>query len=233
MDRVPCVVIGAGVVGLAAARTICLAGVSTLVLEKYPSPGMENSSRNSEVLHAGLYYPPDSLKSRLCLQGRGMLLRYMQERDINHRLCGKLVIAADASELATLSKILSNTPLSVGLKPLGQAEVHSMEPAVRCVGALHSPGTGILDSHGLMQQLERDVTDAGSDVLYNCEVQGVTRDDSGSGSGFIVRTAHGPICCDYLVNAAGLHAPLLAHTMPFYPAHHLPRTYYAKGNYYR
>lgn len=177
MDRVPCVVIGAGAVGLAVGRAMCGAGVYTMVLEKHSAFGTENSSRNSEVLHAGLYYPVGSAKARFCNDGKNKLLTYMKDRNIPHNQCGKLVIASSAAEIPTLHKICKNGAAN-GLNDLRMVSVDEarvLEPSVSCVAAMLSPFTGIFDSHTLMLNYVTDIETTGSDIVYNCEVNDVSR----------------------------------------------------------
>ncbi len=177
MERIPCVVIGAGAVGLAIGRAMSRAGVYTVVLEKHSTFGTENSSRNSEVLHAGLYYPVGSAKARFCNEGKNIRLGYMKERNMPHSQCGKLVIASTAAEIPTLHKICKNGS-SNGLDDLRMIpleEVRELEPSVSCVAAMLSPFTGIFDSHSLMLNFVTEIEDHGSNVVYNCEVQSISR----------------------------------------------------------
>lgn len=177
MERIPCVVIGGGAVGLAIGKAMSRAGVYTMVLEKHSTFGTENSSRNSEVLHAGLYYPVGSAKARFCNEGKNKLLEYMKERSIPHSQCGKLVIASTAAEIPILHKICNNGS-SNGLDDLRMIpldEARALEPSVSCVAAMLSPFTGIFDSHSLMLNYVTDIEDQGSNVVYNCEVQNVSR----------------------------------------------------------
>lgn len=177
MERVPCVVIGAGAVGLAIGRAISRAGIYTMVLEQHSTFGSENSSRNSEVLHAGLYYPVGSAKARFCNEGKLTLLRYLTERGIDHNQCGKLVIASSAAEIPTLHKIYNNGTANGlhDLRMISVDEARALEPSVSCVAAMISPFTGIFDSHNLMLNFITDIEDKGSDVVYNCEVQSVSK----------------------------------------------------------
>jgi L-2-hydroxyglutarate oxidase LhgO len=177
MEKVPCVVIGAGAVGLAIARSLSLAGINTLVLERNTTFGAENSSRNSEVLHAGLYYPPGSWKARLCIEGKSAMVKYLKERHIPHDICGKLIVATSEHEVPTLQKIkLNGEKNGVGdLRILSVEEVRAVEPHVAAHVAILSPGTGIFDSHTLMVNYITDIEDSGSSVVYECGVQAIER----------------------------------------------------------
>src|SRR5687767_1529809 len=158
MESADAVVIGAGVVGLAVARELALAGREVIILESENAIGTATSSRNSEVVHAGIYYPQGSLKARTCVEGRSLLYDYCAERGIPHRRCGKLIVATDSAQLGELEAIRrkahANGVTDVEWLTLEQAG--SMEPAVACVGALHSPSTGVIDSHALMLALLGD-----------------------------------------------------------------------------
>jgi L-2-hydroxyglutarate oxidase LhgO len=165
MDNVlDCVVVGAGVVGLAVARALALAGREVVVLEAAEGIGTGTSSRNSEVIHAGIYYPKGSLKARLCVQGKQALYAYCAERGVPHRRCGKLIVATEAAQLATLADIRAKAAANgVGdLTPLSRQEAQALEPEIECVGALLSPSTGIIDSHAFMLALQGDAEHAGA-----------------------------------------------------------------------
>ena len=237
-DKIPCVVIGGGVVGLAVAKALVAAGLGPLlVLERHHAIGMENSSRNSEVLHAGLYYKPGSLKAHLCVKGRDLMLDYIKQRKIAYRQCGKLVVAAEP-EIPTLHNIYNNGT-SNGLKELqmlDRAAARELEPQVECAAALWSPFTSIFDSHALMLNYEADieggagyatVSSSGSQVVLNCTVHSITvnndtgvsicgESETGTGKGrFLLETSQGALACNYLVNAAGLAAQHVAASIRF------------------
>ncbi len=235
MDQVDGVVIGAGVVGLAAARALIQAAPETarewLVLEAADAIGTGTSSRNSEVVHAGIYYPQGSLKATLCVQGRDMLYAYATERGVSYQRCGKLIVATHVDQLpalhAVLQKAHANGVTDVVLLSAEQAQ--AMEPALSCVAALHSPSTGIVDSHGLMLSLQGDFENAGGIVALNSPVaSAVCRDD-----GIVLRMADGSeLLAQTVVNAAGLTAPWLATRFEGLAAQHVPQAYFAKGNYF-
>lgn len=176
MEQVDAVVIGAGVVGLAVARALALAGHEVLILEAAEAFGTGTSARNSEVIHAGLYYPTGSLKARLCVQGKAMLYRYCAARGVPHQRIGKLLVATSSDELPSLEKYRSQAQLNgVTLKPLGAAAVHRLEPAVRAVAGLWSESTGIIESHGLMLALLGDAEAAGAMLVTHTPVLGLDR----------------------------------------------------------
>ncbi|MFZ9184250.1 MAG: NAD(P)/FAD-dependent oxidoreductase, partial [Hylemonella sp.] len=152
MEQVDCVVVGAGVVGLAVARALARAGREVLVLEAAEAIGTMTSSRNSEVIHAGIYYPQGSLKAQLCVQGKQLLYDYCQARGVGHRRCGKLLVATSEAQVAQLQGIIAKAAANGvdDLVLLTRAQAQAMEPALQCVAAIHSPSTGIIDSHAFM-----------------------------------------------------------------------------------
>jgi len=176
LDKIDGVVIGAGVVGLAVARALILAAQDDakewMVLEAADAIGTGTSSRNSEVIHAGIYYPHGSLKAKLCVQGREQLYAYASERGIAHQRCGKLIVATHADQLPALEAILQKAHANgvSDLVMLTAEQAKAMEPALSCVAALHSPSTGIVDSHGLMLSLQGDFENAGGLVALNSPV---------------------------------------------------------------
>lgn len=177
MERIPCVVIGAGAVGLAIGRALSGAGVPTMVLESQSSFGTGNSSRNSEVLHAGLYYTPGSVKATLCNEGKHKMLAYLKNKSVPYSQCGKLVIASSSEELPTLHKIFKNGQKNGlnDLKMLTATEVNQLESSLSCTAGFLSPFTGIFDSHNLMLSYIVDLEESGSDVVYNCSVESVKK----------------------------------------------------------
>ena len=173
MDRVECVVIGAGVVGLAVARQLALAGREVIVLEAADMIGTETSSRNSEVIHAGIYYPTGSLKALTCVTGKHLLYAYCTEHGVPHARCGKLIVATADEQIPTLEQIKAKAEANgvMDLAWLDPGEVGDLEPAVRCVRALLSPSTGIIDSHGLMLAFEGDAEDHGAMLAFNASFE--------------------------------------------------------------
>ncbi|MGA0582715.1 MAG: NAD(P)/FAD-dependent oxidoreductase, partial [Castellaniella sp.] len=171
-DRVDCVVIGAGVVGLAVARACALAGLETLALEAESDIGTATSARNSEVIHAGLYYPRGSLKARLCVQGRQALYDYCASHGVAHQRCGKLIVATRDEQIGALERIGAAAAANGvhDLRRLDAAQARAREPALQCVAALESPSTGIIDSHGLMLALLGDLESAGGLVAVRSPV---------------------------------------------------------------
>lgn len=230
MERVDAVVIGAGVVGLACARALAGVGMEVLVLEVANAIGTGTSSRNSEVIHAGIYYPAGSLKARLCVQGRRMLYDYCDRRGVAYRRCGKLIVATSPEQRAALQQILSHGQAN-GVHDLVAIEADAavaLEPALRCVAALHSPSTGIIDSHALMLALQGDLERAGGVLALQSPFDGALRD----GAGWVVRSADTELACRVLVNSAGLHACDVARQIEGLPAARVPLARFAKGHYF-
>jgi L-2-hydroxyglutarate oxidase LhgO len=232
MDSIDVVVVGAGVVGLAIARSLALAGREVLVLEGEESFGTWTSARNSEVIHAGIYYPQGSLKATLCVRGKQMLYRYCAARGVAHRAIGKVLVASDADEVPVLQGYAKKAAANgVALEPLSAAEVARLEPAVKAVAGLWSSSTGIVDSHGLMLALLGDAEAAGATLVTHTPVDGVRVVDGG----FEVRTGGADpttLRCRMLVNSAGLAAQRLAGSIDGLDARHVPPTFYAKGHYF-
>ena len=230
-DTVDCVVVGAGVVGLAVARALALKGREVMVLEAADAIGTGASSRNSEVIHAGLYYPTGSLKARLCVQGRDLLYAYCADHAVPHRRCGKLLVATSPEQLAGLRSIQARASANgvLDLQWLDRDAARALEPALECVAALHSPSTGIVDSHALMLALQGDLEHAGGLVVLNSPLAlaECARDaiflEAKDGTRLQART---------VVNAAGLHAPQLARQFAGLDPVHVPEPRFAKGNYF-
>lgn len=235
MEMIDCVVVGAGVVGLACARAMALTGREVVVIEAASAIGTETSSRNSEVIHAGFYYPPGSLKAQSCLRGRHRLYAYCAERGIAHRRCGKLVVACDEAEIPRLEALRANGLANgvEGLDRLDAAAVADLEPALRCRAALLSTQTGIIDSHGYMLALRGDLEGAGGMIAFGTSVVGGeiradgmvlrAKDADGSETRFLART---------VITSAGLHAGRLLAGLAGFPAAHRPSLSYAKGSYF-
>src|SRR4051812_8950749 len=233
MDRVAAVVIGAGVVGLAVGRALAQAGRETIVVEAQPGIGQGVSSRNSEVIHAGLYYPPGSLKATLCVRGKELLYALCASHGVEHRRCGKLTVANDEQEVQALRALQNRAAANgVPVELLDGAQARAMEPALRCIAALHSPSTGIVDSHGLMLALQGDLERAGGMVAFGTEVVSAKLSPQRDAP-HVLRFADGSeLACDILVNAASLHACGLARRFEGLDARFVPREWFAKGNYY-
>lgn len=231
MDQVECVVIGAGVVGLAVARALALGRREVLVLEAAPAIGMGISSRNSEVIHAGIYYPAGSYKARLCVQGAAMLYQYCAERGIAHRRCGKLIVAAAPEQVAQLQGMLDRASRH-GVKDLvllTREQAQAMEPQLVCAAALFSPNTGVVDSHALMQALHGDIANAGSIVVLNSALE---QAECAMGAIQIIANDGTRLAAKTVVNAAGLQAPALARRFSGLDPGLVPRAWFAKGNYF-
>lgn len=233
MDRLDVVVIGAGVVGLAVGRAVALAGHETVVVESARAYGTGTSSRNSEVVHAGLYYPPGSLKARLCVRGRALLYEYCVSHGVDHRRCGKLVVAARAQDMPGLA-VIADTAAANGVDDLvwlDADQAQALEPALRCHAALHSPSTGIVDSHGLMTALLGDAEQAGAALALGSPVVQARPAPGGAW----VLTTGGRDGCElatrWVINCAGLHAPSIARAMEGFPAAAIPAQHLVKGHY--
>ena len=232
-DTADCVVIGAGVVGLAVARALALAGREVIVLEAGDVIGNETSSRNSEVIHAGIYYVPGSLKGQLCVAGKKLLYRYCEERGVAYRNCTKLIVATNQAQHGSLAAIRANA-LGNGvddLELLTGAEARALEPNLHCVAALLSPSTGIVDSHGLMLAYLGEAEAHGAMLAFNSPVIGgritgetITLDVGGADPM--------SLACRTVVNAAGLHAQRIARSIVGIPSQSIPPAHLAKGNYF-
>jgi L-2-hydroxyglutarate oxidase LhgO len=232
-EAVECVVIGGGIIGLAVARVLARAGREVLLLEKERWIGQDTSSRNSEVIHAGLYYPEGSLKARFCVEGRKKLYAYCAERDVPHKRIGKLVVGVSDDEIATLKRVIKHAEAAgvTDLEWLDGKDARAMEPALSCVAAFHSPSTGIIDSHALMQAYQTDAEHAGASVVLRAPVlEGrATRD------GFTLEVGGSEpmtLDCKLLINSAGLYAPALARRIAGIPAATIPQDYYCRGVYF-
>jgi L-2-hydroxyglutarate oxidase LhgO len=232
-ERVDCVVVGAGVVGLAIARRLARAGREVIVLEATDGIGNGASSRNSEVIHAGIYYTPGSLKAKLCVAGKHKLYRYCAQRGIPHRRIGKLIVATHDDQVPQLAKYKAQAEANgVGdLRWVSVDEARAMEPEVVFAAAVHSPSSGIIDSHSLMLAYQGDAENAGATCVFGSPVTG------GGINGDFIRLEVGgadpmSIDCATVVNSAGLTAPQLAGALRGVPVHTVPKTHYAIGHYY-
>lgn len=227
------VVVGAGVVGLATARRLALAGLETLVIEAEDAIGTGTSSRNSEVIHAALYYPTGSIKAVACLAGKRLLYRYCEARGVTARRCGKLMVATSEDQLPKLQAIWDQAERN-GVEDmhwLSAEQARALEPEVSCIKAFLSASTGIVDSHGYMLALQGDLENAGGMVAFSSPVTTARIEADG-----IVLTTGGEAAAEIkariLVNAAGHFAPKLAGLMQGFPSEHVPQQWYAKGNYF-
>lgn len=227
------VVIGAGVVGLAVARAMAKAGRDVIVVEQHHTFGTETSARNSEVIHAGIYYRPGGLRARLCVRGKDLLYDFCQSHNIGHKRCEKLIVANGDDEVAGLSKIKRNAQENgvCDLQRLSGREASDLEPGLRCDAALLSPSTGIVDSHGLMSALLGDLEDAGGALAVNAPVTGgeiqeqrVSLDVGGAERSTIIARL--------VVNCAGLYAEKVARSIHGVPSKTIPALRYAKGQYF-
>ena len=243
MEQVDTVVIGAGVVGLAVARALALSGREVMVIEKEVAVGQGVSSRNSEVVHGGLYYPTGSLKAKLCVRGKELLYAYCAKRGLPYQQCGKLIVATDASQMEKLAKIEAQAAANgVPVQRLSSAQAKAIEPELECLAALLSPTTGIVSAHDLMTALQGDLENAGGMVALATQVESVrffkgnealsgvliaqSAMDSGANAEQIELGFH------HLINATGLYAPLLARRFEGLQSEHIPPAHFAKGNYY-
>jgi L-2-hydroxyglutarate oxidase LhgO len=229
------IVVGAGVVGLAIAADLATRGQEVMVLEQHALIGSETSSRNSEVIHAGIYYPTGSLRATLCVRGKAMLYQFCAENGVAHSRITKLLVATAEAQLPKLAG-LYKTALANGvddLQPLTGAEARALEPELSCVAAMLSPSTGVVDSHGLMTALEGHITTRGGQMVLQTPVTAITRNPAGVYALTLGGDSVGShVTCKTLVLSAGLHVSKLARTLSFGNRYEVPETYYAKGQYY-
>jgi L-2-hydroxyglutarate oxidase LhgO len=232
-ERLDCAVIGAGVIGLAVARALALAGREVVVLEAAATIGSVTSSRNSEVIHAGLYYPKDSWKAKLCLRGKHLLYDYCESHGVPYRRCGKLVVAGGGGEIERLVGIEARARGNGvdDLVWLDRDQIRALEPEVAGAAALLSPSSGTLDSHALMLALQGDAEARGAMVAFNAPVLG-GRVSEGGIDLEVGGDAPMALACRSVVNAAGLAAPALARRLAGLDPASVPKAYLAKGNYF-
>ena len=232
-SRVHCLVIGAGVIGLAVARRLAMAGNEVVVTESETAIGTQTSSRNSEIIHAGIYYPGGSLKAKYCVAGKRALYHFCTTHGVEHRRCGKLIVATSEDQLPGLESLRKQAAINgvTDLEWCSSGEVAEMEPAVSCIAGLWSPSTGIIDSHGLMLALQADAEAAGAHFALCSPVLGGRIEDSaisitvGAERSLDVRA-------NWVVNAAGLGAHEVAANLLGFESRFLPAVHYAKGNYF-
>jgi len=233
METLDCAVIGAGVVGLAIARQFARAGREVVILEAEDAFGTHTSARNSEVIHAGIYYATGSMKAKLCVAGRKQLYQYCAGHDVRHQRIGKVIVACDESEVAGLMKYKAQAETNGvdDLRLLTQAELAEMEPAVRCVAGFLSPSTGIIDSHGLMLSYLGEAEDHGAMLALSSPVlSGKVESD-----GIVLHVGGAEpmtVKCRTVIISAGLHAPAVARSIEGIAPATIPPTYYAIGHYY-
>jgi L-2-hydroxyglutarate oxidase LhgO len=233
MDRVECVIVGAGVIGLAVARRLALAGREVVVLEEADGIGTVTSSRNSEVIHAGIYYPAGSWMARMCVAGKHALYRYCNEHGIPYKNCGKLIVATTPEETTKLAAIRSHAEANgvADMQTLAGDAARELEPALKCDAALLSPSTGIIDSHAYMLSLRGEAEDSGAAFAFHTPI---IRAKASAGRIELEAGGASPmtLACDLLINAAGLNAPAVARAIDGMPVEMIPAAYLAKGNYF-
>ncbi|MGA2056378.1 MAG: NAD(P)/FAD-dependent oxidoreductase [Bradyrhizobium sp.] len=233
MEKVECVVIGAGVIGLAVARRLAQSGREVIVLEAAEGIGTVTSSRNSEVIHAGIYYRSGSLMARMCVSGKQALYRYCRDQGIPHDNCGKLIVATTQAETEKLQSIRAHAEANgvADLQTLTGEAARALEPALHCEAALLSPSTGIVDSHAYMLALRGNAEDAGAAFAFHTPLLGAR-----ARAGRIELDAGGAapmsVECRLLINAAGLGATSVARSIDGMPVEKIPPAYLAKGNYF-
>ena len=230
MESVDSVVIGAGVVGLAVARALAMAGREVVIMEAEDAIGTHTSSRNSEVIHAGIYYPEGSLKARSCIAGKALLYEYCVSHGVPHRRCGKLIVAADFSQLNELKAIQEKAHANgvTDVVWMTREQALALEPELQCAAALFSPSTGIIDSHALMLAYLGDAENSGAMLALKSEL---VKAEVVHG-GFVLHVGDMTIRAGTLVNSAGLRAPTVAKSIEGLGQEFIPREFYAKGNYY-
>jgi L-2-hydroxyglutarate oxidase LhgO len=232
MHNVDCIVVGAGVIGLAAARALALRGREVLVLEAAGRFGTGISSRNSEVIHAGIYYPEHSLKARFCAAGRDRLYAYCAKAGVEHRRCGKLIVATSDTQIEELRAVQRTAARNgVELQWLSAAAAHELEPVLHCHAALFSPLTGIIDSHEYMMSLLAEAEQQGTTVAYACRVARLWPDARGLLLA-VNQDTQPSLRARWVINCAGLHATEVACNVQALAPQHIPRLYLARGHYF-
>jgi L-2-hydroxyglutarate oxidase LhgO len=234
MDDVDCIVIGAGAVGLTVARALALSGRSVMVLEQHASIGTEISARNSEVVHAGMYYPTGSLKAALCVRGNALLREYAATKGFALKPVGKLIVATEDSQIAALDALYTQSQTNgvPSMTRLTGAQAIALEPQLHCVAALHSASTGIVDSHGYMLALQGDLEAAGGSVVCHASVR--SGELTAQGTVLHISTPDGDLSlrAQTVINCGGLYATHIARSIVGFPSKHIPTPQYVKGNYF-
>jgi len=232
-EKIDCVVVGAGVIGLAVARAMAMQGLEVIVLEAHDLIGSETSSRNSEVIHAGIYYTQDSFKAKFCVEGKHKLYSYLEERGIGHKRCGKVLVATADDQIEKLHKLMASAAANGcdDLTYLDQQAIAELEPEARAVAGVLSPSTGILDVHEYMLALQGDIEAHGGVIAFESPALEVEFTDNGID---VVVGGKEPtnLKTNYLINSGGLHAIKLANNYRDFPHDLVPKQYYAKGNYF-
>ena len=237
MEQLECVVIGAGVIGLAVAREMALQGRETILLERESAFGTISSARNSEVIHAGIYYPKDSLKAKLCVQGNRLLYEYCRSHQVATQPYGKLIVASDDTQLNDLQAILYKAQNNQvpDIKMISGDEAKALEPQLHCSAAILSSSTGIVDSHGYMLSLLGGFEDAGGMLAYQSPLISARPVGSNAEQGFILEIGGADgmqIQTRLLINCAGMSAPAIAKKIEGLASEQIPKAYFAKGNYF-
>ena len=229
---IECLVVGAGVVGLAVARALATQGKEVVLVEQTNGIGNGISSRNSEVIHAGIYYPKDSLKAQLCLEGKNLLYRYCLEHQIPHQKLGKLIVAQNKADMLKLESIRKRAVENGvdDLSYISQQELFRLEPELSSIAALHSPSTGIIDSHAYMLQLQADFENAGGQCIFNTKLRAIKFDEFGI---HLESESDGTkIQAKQCVNATGLNSIAFCQSLKGFASHVLPKAFFAKGSYF-
>lgn len=237
MEQVDCVVIGAGVIGLAVAREMALQGRETILLERESSFGTISSARNSEVIHAGIYYPQNSLKAKLCVEGNHLLYEYCRAHQVATQAYGKLIVATHDSQINDLQALLYKAQNNdvPEVKLISGEQAKALEPQLQCVAALVSASTGVVDSHSYMLSLLGGFEDAGGMVAYQSPLLSAKPIGKNAEGGFELEIGGADgmnIQTKLLINCAGLSAPAIAQCIEGLPKERIPKAYFAKGNYF-
>jgi L-2-hydroxyglutarate oxidase LhgO len=228
-------VIGAGVIGLAIAQRMAEAGREVIVLERHGLIGSETSSRNSEVIHAGIYYPQGSMRAELCVDGKKLLYKFLRENGVAYQQTGKLLVATNEAQVPKLKGIVENAAKNgvTDLQFMSQADAKSLEPNVACTAAVLSPSTGVVDSHGYMIALEGHISSRGGSIILNSDVRSISFDGHVYTLNYLTHEGtKGAVTCRELIVSAGLHVTPLVRTLEFHGRYQVPETYFAKGQYY-